>query len=365
LGFRPLGSCSPTGQPVLFLGGLDGVAKDDGRGKQGRANGHRDDDHGDEWTGEAEREGDDEHGDGQREQQVADAVGEQRPMGDALAARSDGIDRLVHDARGYGAMTAQYESLLFDVAERVATITINRPDKRNALNAVVITELRAAFAAAKADAAVGAVVLAGAGDRAFCAGADLSGVIGEDSFVAEHDRRGDIIRLFLEMWALGKPTIGRVQGFALAGGFGLALACDLIVASDAAVFGTPEIDVGMWPMMITVPMLRSMPPKVALELQMTARRVGAEEAQRIGFVSRVVPMDELDAATYELARAVASKSPAILRLGRDAFYAVLDQRAEDAFKLLQAGLTMVNQTEDSKEGIRAFVEKRSPNYTGR
>jgi enoyl-CoA hydratase/carnithine racemase len=255
--------------------------------------------------------------------------------------------------------------LLYDVADGVATATINRPDRRNALSGVVINELRAAVAATKADPDARVLVLAGAGDKAFSAGADLSGVIGDDSFVAQHDRRGDMTRLFADLWGLGKPTIARVQGFALAGGFGLALACDLIIASEQAVFGTPEIDVGMWPMMITVPMLRSMPAKVALELQMTGRRVGAEEAARIGFVTRVVPADELDAAVAALAATLASKSPSIMRLGRDAFYNVLDQRAEEALRYLHAGLTLVNQTEDSHEGIRAFGEKRAPKWTGR
>ena len=262
-------------------------------------------------------------------------------------------------------MSAPYETLLVAVADGVATITINRPEKRNALSGTVIAELRAAVATAKADTEVRVVVLTGAGDRAFCAGADLLGVSGTDTFVAEHERRGDLAHLFEDLWALGKPVVARVRGYALAGGFGLALACDLIVAADDAVFGTPEIDVGMWPMMITVPMLRSMPSKVVLELQMTGRRVGADEAMRIGFVNRVVPVDELDGAVGELTAALAAKSPAIIKLGRDAFYSVIDQSAGDALRLLQAGLTMVNQTEDSAEGLRAFAEKRPANYTGR
>jgi enoyl-CoA hydratase/carnithine racemase len=159
--------------------------------------------------------------------------------------------------------------------------------------------------------------------------------------------------------------IAKVRGYALAGGFGLALLADVVVCADDAVFGTPEIDVGMWPMMITVPMLRSMPPKVALELQMTGRRVGADEALRLGFVNRVVPASDLDATVDTLAATLAAKSPAIMRLGRDAFYHVLDQRAEDALAYLHAGLTLVAQTEDHREGIRAFAEKRPPNYTGR
>ena len=143
-----------------------------------------------------------------------------------------------------------------------------------------MTELRQAFAAAKADARSGSWCSPGPGDKAFCAGADLSGMAAGAGFADLHDARGEMARLFREVWELGKPTVARVRGYALAGGFGAALMCDVVIAADDAVFGTPEIDVGLWPMMITVPMLRSMPPKMALELQMTGRRVPAAEALR-------------------------------------------------------------------------------------
>src|SRR5205823_9105444 len=222
---------------------------------------------------------------------------------------------------------------------QVATITINRPDRRNAMSWTVITELREAFAAARADYDVRVVVLTGAGERAFCAGADLTGMASDADFVDVHDARGELARLFDDMWSLGKPIIARVRGYALAGGFGLALACDLVVAADDAQFGTPEIDVGLWPYMITVPLVRSMPPKKVLELMLTGRRVGAAEAERIGFVNRVVPVDELDAAVDELASALASKSPAIMKLGRDSFYAAWDSSAADALNYLHTMLT--------------------------
>jgi len=262
-------------------------------------------------------------------------------------------------------MTDRFDALLYEVAHHVATITINRPERRNALSWTVMSELRAALAVAKADPEVRVVVLTGAGDKAFSAGADLSGMAAGAGFAALHDARGELARLFRDVWELGKPTIARVRGFALAGGFGVALMCDLVVAADDAQFGTPEIDVGLWPMMITVAMLRSMPAKKALELMMTGRRVGAAEAERIGFVTRVVPVDQLDAAVGELALTLAGKSPAVMKLGRDAFYAVLDQSAAEALPLLHAGLTVTTLTEDSAEGIRAFAEKRPPEWTGR
>jgi enoyl-CoA hydratase/carnithine racemase len=258
-----------------------------------------------------------------------------------------------------------YEALLYDVAGHVATVTINRPERRNALSWAVITELRAALAAVRSDPDVRVVVVTGAGDKAFCAGADLTGMAADSGYAQVHDARGELARLFRDMWELGKPVVARVRGYALAGGFGLAMACDLVVAADDAQFGTPEIDVGLWPYMITVPLLRSMPPKVALELMMTGRRVGAEEAQRIGFVQRVVPAEELDAAVGELTATLASKSPAVMKLGRDSFYAVVDQPAEAALRLLHPLLTVTTGTEDAAEGIAAFVEKRAPDWKGR
>lgn len=257
------------------------------------------------------------------------------------------------------------DEVLRSVAGGVATVTINRPERRNALSWAVVAELREVLAALRADPEVRVVVLTGAGEKAFCAGADLGGMADGASFLQLHEGRGGLADLFLDLWALGKPTIARVRGFALAGGMGLALACDFVVASDDAQFGTPEIDVGLWPFMITVPLVRSMPPKKVLELMLTGRRVGAEEAERIGFVNRVVPVDQLDAAVDELASTLAAKSPAIVKLGRDSFYEVWDRAAADALAYLHPMLTLTTLTEDAQEGIAAFAEKRRPEWKGR
>jgi enoyl-CoA hydratase/carnithine racemase len=255
--------------------------------------------------------------------------------------------------------------VLFAVAGGVATVTINRPGRRNALSAAVVSGLRDAMARARDDDEVRVVVLTGAGDRAFCAGADLVGMASGTGYLEAHDERGQIAALFEDLWSLGKPTIARVRGYALAGGFGLALSCDLVVAAEDAVFGTPEINVGLWPFMITVPILRSMPPKRALELMMTGRRVDAAEAERIGFVTSVVPVGELDRAVSALAAELAAKSPVVMKLGRTAFYRVLDQPAADALAYLHGLLTIVTGTDDAREGLAAFAEKRAPRWTGR
>jgi len=247
----------------------------------------------------------------------------------------------------------------------IARLVINRPERRNALSWEVISELRRRVAEARADAAARVLVLSGAGDQAFCAGADLGGMADGAGYLELHEGRGQMAELFKDLWSLGKPVIAQVHGFALAGGFGLALACDLVVAADDSQFGTPEIDVGVWPYMITVPLVRSMPPKKALELMMTGRRVSAAEGERIGFVNQVVTRADLATTVTELARRLAAKSPTIMALGRDAFYGVWDQSADDALRQLHAMLTITTGTDDAREGIAAFLEKRAPRWSGR
>ena len=261
------------------------------------------------------------------------------------------------------AMTSN--EVLTSVVGAVATVTINRPAQRNALSPAVTQGLRAALRAARDDGDVRVVVLRGAGDRAFCAGADLSTLGAGAGFLELHDARGEIAAVFEDLWSLGKPTIARVQGYALAGGFGLALACDLLVAADDAVFGTPEIDVGLWPYMITVPMLRAMTPKQALELMMTGRRIGADEGLRMGFVNRVVSPAELDDTVASFAASLAAKSPAVMRIGRTTFYRVVDDLATRALPYLHSQLTIGATLDDAREGMAAFIEKRPPHWTGR
>lgn len=254
--------------------------------------------------------------------------------------------------------------VLYQSRGGTATLTINRPERRNSMTQAVVEELRAALARARDDAGVRVVVLTGAGEKAFCSGVDLSG--GADGgFLGDHAGRGELPALFTDLWSLGKPTIARVRGFALAGGFGLALACDFVIASDDSQFGAPEVNVGLWPYVITVPLVRSMPPKRALELMMTGRRVDAAEALSIGFLNRVVPAEDLDWAVSELAARLAAASPIVMKMGRDSFYSVMDLPADAALRHLHAQLSLTTLTEDAREGMAAFNEKRRPVWKGR
>ena len=256
--------------------------------------------------------------------------------------------------------------LLVEVADGVATITLNRPERRNALSFAMMRGLHDLTVAARTDASVQVLVFRGAGDKAFCSGADLGGIAENGAFVELHDGRGELANLFRALWALGKPTIAAVRGFALAGGFGLACACDIVVAADDAMFGTPEINVGLWPYMITVPLLRSMPQKYVLDLMMTGRRIDVVEAQRVGAVSRVVAVAELESTVYELAIHLASQSPTAMRWGRESFFRTLEQpNAEAALAYLQTMLTLTTNTEDAVEGVAAFAQKRTPTWPGR
>ncbi len=247
----------------------------------------------------------------------------------------------------------------------VARFTINRPERRNAMSFEVIEGLRDGVRDARSDDQTRVIVITGAGDKAFCTGADLSAMSGGADASSAHEGRGLLADLFREMWRVGKPTVARVRGFALAGGFGLAMACDFVVAADDAQFGTPEINVGLWPYMITVPLLRSLPPRLAFELMSTGRRVGADEALRFGMVNQVVPAAELDTAVDDLAVTLAEKSPLTMRQGRQAFFHAMEMSPDAALDYLQAMLTVTSQSEDAREGIAAFLEKRPPKWTGR
>jgi enoyl-CoA hydratase/carnithine racemase len=259
----------------------------------------------------------------------------------------------------------QLDEVLVATEGPTATVILNRPKQRNPLSAAMRRDLCSALAWCAAEQSVRVVVLTGAGDRAFCAGADLAGFAAGDSMLERHQASHDFVELFLAMQDLGKPVIGRINGHALAGGFGLACACDLLVAVESATFGTPEINVGVWPAMIQAVLARNLPRKVLLEMVLLGERWSALQLKELGLINRVVPMSELDSTVAELANALASKSPMVMRLGRDSFYRQQDLEFRSALEYLHAQLTLVTQTEDAQEGVRAFMEKRQPNWRGR
>jgi enoyl-CoA hydratase/carnithine racemase len=255
--------------------------------------------------------------------------------------------------------------VLVEAHDAIATVTLNRPDQRNPLSAAMMRDLRAAFDWCKHEDTIAVVVLTGAGDRAFCAGADLGGFASGEAPLELHHGRRALADLFVQMSKLGKPIVGRINGHALAGGFGLACACDLLVAVDTATFGTPEINVGLWPMMIQAVLSRNLPRKALMEMLMLGDRWTATQLQQYGLVNRVVPAERLDVEVGSLAGRLAEKSTAIMRLGRDSFYSQQDMEFEDALEYLRSLVALVTLTEDSAEGRKAFFEKRSPRYTGR
>lgn len=248
------------------------------------------------------------------------------------------------------------DSLLLTRDGAIATLTINRPDARNALNADVLAALRVRLIECNADDSVHVVVIRGAGDKAFCSGIDLEEMVSEDA------DRTLFVSVLEEMYSLGKPLIAAVQGYALAGGMGIAMACDVVIADGTAVFGLPEINVGLWPFVITIPLLYTLPPKVVLELMMTGRRVDAKEAQRLGAVNQVVAAGEFEAALNAMANELAIKPQDTMRIGRDSFYRVLDDHVSRNFETLLASLDTTLTTGDAHEGIAAFREKRKPKW---
>src|SRR5882757_8602257 len=247
----------------------------------------------------------------------------------------------------------------------VATITMNQPDTRNALSAELLGGLIAAFERARAEDAARCVVLASSHEKTFSSGASLGGFAGESSLVEKHFGSERFVGLFKLIGQLGKPTVCAADGHVLAGALGIALACDLIVASERASFGTPEINVGTFPFMIMALIYRNVGRKKATELLLLGERWSAQQALDAGIVNKVVPVGELDAAVAQWAGKLAGKSPVIMRLGKEAMRRQLDMPLDDALDYLRAQLTLAMSTQDIVEGVSAFFEKREPQWTGR
>jgi enoyl-CoA hydratase len=255
--------------------------------------------------------------------------------------------------------------LRYEVADAVATIALDQPETRNALSDALLDELLAALSVARDDDAVRCVVLASTHETVFSSGGDLAGFAADVPLIHRHAANDRFPRLFVLIGELGKPVICAARGHVLAGALGLALACDLVVAGERATLGTPEINVGLFPFMISALIDRNVGRKKMTELLLLGQRIDAREALKLGIVNRVVAPDEFDTAVADWAAQLAAKSPLLMRLGKDALFAQQDMALQDALEYLRARLTLALSTEDAREGVRAFLEHREPRWKGR
>jgi enoyl-CoA hydratase/carnithine racemase len=252
--------------------------------------------------------------------------------------------------------------ILYEVRQQVAYLTINREKQRNALSILAINQLLESLGQAEADSDVRVVQITGAGEKAFCTGADLGGAIGGESGQTTYQLYANLLK---RIAGFPKPTLARVRGYCLAGGMGLMLACDIVIAETTSHFGTPEVNVGLFPMMIGALIYRNVLRKSAMEMVLSGRMLEADEALRLGLITRAVPPEQVDEATEKILQNLAAKSPIGLKLGKEAFYAMQDMPFDQAVDYLSGKLAEVAATEDAREGIMAFIEKRPPKFMGK
>ncbi len=254
--------------------------------------------------------------------------------------------------------------LLYQLEGNVARITINREKQRNAISAQAVTLFLECLDRAEQDDAARVVLVTGAGDRAFCSGADLgSGLAesGEDGKTA-FQKYADILK---RLASFPKPTVARVNGSCVAGGTGFMLACDIVIASDKAKFGTPEVNVGLFPMMIGALIFRNVPRKKAMEMVLLGEKLSAGQAQEMGLITRAVPPGDLDAEVDRVLKLLTAKSPIGMKIGKQAFHRMGEMPLEEGLDFLAEKLMEVASTEDAAEGITAFIEKRDPVFKGK
>ncbi|HVF77719.1 MAG TPA: enoyl-CoA hydratase-related protein [Solirubrobacteraceae bacterium] len=257
-----------------------------------------------------------------------------------------------------------YETLNYDVADAVATIALDQPESRNALSNALLEELLDALTAARDDGVVRCIVLASTHETVFSSGGDLAGFAAAVPLVHKHVANDRFPRLFELIGTLGKPVLCAARGHVLAGALGLALAGDLVIASERATFGTPEINVGLFPFMIGALISRNVGRKNMTELLLLGHRIDAHEAQRLGIVNRVVAPADFDGAVADWAAQLAAKSPLLMKLGKDALFAQQDMAFGEALEYLRGQLTLALSTDDAREGVAAFLERREPRWIG-
>ena len=256
------------------------------------------------------------------------------------------------------------QDLLYDVSDDVCTLTLNRPARKNTLTANLVNELIIGLETASKDPNVGAIVLTGA-EGVFCAGADLSSIQGSGGMNPNLPHRGGFVELNIAFTTVGKPVIAKVRRYAMAGGLGLMCACQFAFAETTAKFGTPEIDRGLFPMMIMANIFRLLPRRKGLELVLLGEKMQADQAEQIGLINRAIAPEDLDQYVDEFAKKLAAKPFNAMRIGLNAFYQQSDQAFEEGLRFLETQLAECLQTPDAIEGITSFLEKRSPNWPPR
>jgi len=254
------------------------------------------------------------------------------------------------------------KDLLYEVKDQVAWLTINREAARNSISAQVTDLFFEYLEAAEKDVDVRAICITGAGEKAFCSGADLSGAMTDGGGKDPFQRYADLLK---RIAGFPKPTVARINGYCLAGGTGFMLGCDIVIAKEESKFGTPEVNVGLFPMMIGAMIFRNVPRKKAMEMALLGDRLTAQQALEMGMVTRVVPADQLDSEVQSVLKTLAEKSPIGLKMGKEAFSQASDMSLNDALDFLSKKLVEVTTTEDAREGITAFIEKRKPTFIGK
>lgn len=258
-----------------------------------------------------------------------------------------------------------FENILCDRDDGVGTVTINRPNARNALSTATLAELNSAFTELARDEGIRVVILRGAGDVAFCAGADLKEVATLADIPARRRYFGALAQLLETIHRMPQPVIARVAGFALAGGMGLATGCDFAIAADNAEFGLPEITLGLFPMVVMAPILRLCGPRAAVALALCGERIDARRALELNLITKLVPMSQLDSEVRRLARRLKGQSALVMALGKQAIYDSAAMDYAGALNYLKEMVALVSTTEDLAEGVNAFLAKRAPTFKGR
>jgi enoyl-CoA hydratase/carnithine racemase len=253
------------------------------------------------------------------------------------------------------------DHLFYRVDGNIAIFTINREQQRNALSGEAILLFLKYLDEAEENEDVRVILVTGAGDKAFCSGADLGSAAGDEIGEGFHN----YARLLKRLAGYPKPVVAKINGYCLAGGMGLMLACDIVISRNDTKFGTPEVNVGLFPMMIGALIYRNVLRKKAMEMVLLGEKLSSNQALEMGLITRAVPLERLDAKVDQTLKNLAEKSPIGMKIGKEAFYAMADMPFETAVDFLSEKIAEVAATEDAKEGITAFIEKRKPVFKGK